>query len=925
MQVAGCRYNIKRLAGLLLIMTAVLLSAGQAFAAFNVNISGNPSTGGSWAGTSPDVWTPDGTGANVSVAEIRARLNSGTGVTIRTGDGGSDAGNINVNAATAWNTGELTLTAHNDININAVMSASGPAGLAMNYGWNGTTYGNQGGLKVGFAPGEANGFAGRVDFPDSGLLTINGDSYTVIKNVFELQLIAGTSGTLAGKYALGVDIDASATAGWDGGAGFLPIGENFEKSFVGVFDGLGHKVTGLVINRPSINNVGLFGYSLNAIIRNVGVVGGNVSGSSLVGGLAGYIKGVVINCYNSGIVSGIDAVGGLAGYNDAAAIADSYSTGAVNGSSVVGGLVGMNYGSIINSFATGNVTGTTDSAGGLAGLNLLGGNISNSYATGSVNGSMSVGGFVGQNVFSTITNSYSTGSVNGTTDVGGLVGFNDSTPSITNSFWDTLTSGQEGSAGGTGKTTVEMKQPATFVTAGWSIDYSSNSNTLWSITEGQTYPLLRTFVPPQSIAASGAATGITTNGATLNGTVNALYADAEVSFQYGLTTAYGMNTAASPATVIVGSGLTAVSAVVSGLTPGQTYHCRVVASNSAGTVYGDDIVFTVQQLTQTISGFSPPSTAAYGDGPITLSAAATSSSTVSFSVVSGPGRVTGNQLTITGVGTISLQASQSGSLSYLAAPNVTASIVVGKATAAVTLGNLSQTYNGSSKTVTATTVPGSLVTVITYNGSPAEPTEIGSYAVTATISDINYHGTASGTLVINPPTLTVAVTANGAQPGGTGGTITSSPAGISCANSAGGTLVTCTGSLAGTVNLYATPYALSTFGGWGGGACSGLGPCSITMSADKTVTATFNQATLLQIGGSPYATLQEAYNAVSVSEVIQLLDNSVAGTLNANKNVTVALKGGYDTGYAINTGTTTLTAPLTVQLGSVIIDRIVIK
>jgi hypothetical protein len=805
------------------------------------------------------------------------------------------------------------------------MSASGPAGLTMNYGWNGTTFGNQGGLKVGFAPGEANGFAGRVDFPDSGPLTINGDSYTVIKNVIELQLIAGTPSTLAGKYALGVDIDASTTSGWNDGAGFLPIGENFAKSFVGVFDGLGHKVNGLVINRPTTEYVGLFGYSINAIVRNVGLVGGNVNGKNNVGGIAGYIEGVDSNCYYSGIVSGIDSVGGIAGVNGAV-IVNSYSTGTVSGSNYVGGLVGGNYiGAISNSYATSSILGTSDSTGGLVGFNFFNSNISNSYATGSVNGSSSIGGLVGDNFFSSITNSYSIGNVNGTTNVGGLVGLNDSELSVTNSFWDTLTSGQAGSAGGSGRTTAELKQPTTFVTAGWNIDDSGDSNSVWSITEGQSYPLLRTFVPPQSIAASAAATDITTNGATLNGTVNAIYSDATVSFQFGLTTAYGMNAAATPATIIVGSGSTAVSAVISGLTPGQTYHGRVAASNSAGTAYGDDIVFTVQQLTQTISGFSPPSAAAYGDGPITLSAAASSGSTVSFSVVSGPGSVMGNQLTITGVGTISLRASQSGSLSYLAAPNVTASIEVGKATAAVTLGNLSQTYNGSSKTVTATTAPAALVTVITYNGSPAEPTEIGSYAVTATISDINYHGTASGTLVINPPTLTVAVTTNGAQPSGTGGTITSSPAGISCANSAGGTLVTCSGSMAGTVNLYATPYALSTFGGWGGGTCSGLGPCSITMSADKTVTATFNQATLLQIGGSPYATVQDAYNAVSVSEVIQLLDNSVAGTLNANKNVAVALKGGYDTGYASNTGTTTLTAPLIVRQGSVVIDRIVIK
>lgn len=1006
MRVAGCFYKINRLAGLLLFVAAMLSSAGQAFAAYNINISGNPSAGGSWSGTSPDVWTASGAGANVSVAEIRARLNGGTGVTISTAGAGSDAGNININAATAWSAGTLTLTAHNDININAVMSASNTAGLAMNYGWNGNTgtptYGNQGGLKVGFAPGEANGFAGKVDFPGSGILAINGDIYTVIKSVIELQLIFGT---LTGKFILGTDINASETSTWNGGAGFLPIGDNSTTSdvsrFTGVFDGLGHTINGLFINRPSTDNVGLFGYCNNAILRNVGIVGGNVSGQYNVGSLIGSgISCVVSNSYNSAVVSGNSYIGGLAG-SIVGSISNSYNSGAVSGSFLeVGGLVGESNAKIINSYSTGTVDGSSIVVGGLVGNNNAA--VINSYAIGSVNGALGYfGGLVGYNDSGgSITSSYAAGAVSVESNTGGLVGsaYDTSVINITNSFWNkTINSALLDIGLGLPKTTSELKQLTTFASAGWDIDTLDGTGKIWRITEGQTYPLLRTFIPPQSVAASTAATAITTSGATLNGTVNALYADATVSFQYGLTTAYGTSAAATPATVIVGSGNTAVSAAISGLTPGQTYHCRVVATNSAGTVYGNDVVFTVLQLTQTISGFSLPSTATYGNGPITLAASASSGLPVSFSVISGPGTISGNQLTITGVGTISLQASQSGNLSYIAASNVTASIVVGKATAAIalsnlnqtyngsakpvtvtttpaglginvtydgsataptavgtypvvatisdsnyqgtisgslvitkatapiTLGNLSQTYNGSPKAVTVTTTPAALFTVITYNGSPTVPTEIGSYAVTATISDINYQGTVSGTLVINTPTLTVAVTANGAQPSGTGGTITSSPAGISCANSAGGTLVTCAGSFAGTVNLYATPYALSTFGGWGGGNCSGLGACSVTMTGDKTVTATFNQATLLHIGGTPYATLQAAYNAVTAGAVIQLLDNSVAGTLNANKNVAVSLKGGYDTGYANNTGTTTLTAPLTIGLGSVVIDRIVIK
>ncbi len=71
---------------------------------------------------------------------------------------------------------------------------------------------------------------------------------------------------------------------------------------------------------------------------------------------------------------------------------------------------------------------------------------------------------------------------------------------------------------------------------------------------------------------------------------------------------------------------------------------------------------------------------------------------------------------------------------------------------------------------------------------------------------------------------------------GTGtGTVTSSPAGLSCgmiceAELAEGSLLT----------LTATPAVGSTFAGWSGGGCTGTGVCALTMTANTTVTATFN-------------------------------------------------------------------------------------
>ena len=79
------------------------------------------------------------------------------------------------------------------------------------------------------------------------------------------------------------------------------------------------------------------------------------------------------------------------------------------------------------------------------------------------------------------------------------------------------------------------------------------------------------------------------------------------------------------------------------------------------------------------------------------------------------------------------------------------SLVISKATATVTLGGLSATYDASAKSATATTVPAGLSVGFTYNGSATAPTSAGTYAVVGTISDPNYQGSASGSLVISAP------------------------------------------------------------------------------------------------------------------------------------------------------------------------------
>ena len=303
---------------------------------------------------------------------------------------------------------------------------------------------------------------------------------------------------LDGNHTLMNDL-GSTTAGYmelanrtaNKGKGWQPIGSTaVNDAFVGSFDGQGYEIGDLFINHPDESDVGLFGVvEAGGVIENVGVVNGNVTGYEDVGNLVGYNRGTVRNSYACGNVTGDLDVGSLVGVNGGT-VGNSYSSGSVTGYGEVGGLVGWNdYGTVGNCYSTGGVTGNS-SVGGLVGYNT--GDVSNSYATGSVTGDDDVGGLVGRNE-GVVSKCYSTGNVTGDEHIGGLVGQNWHGV-VSNSFWDTETSGMEGSDGGTGKTTEEMMDIATFTGAAWNITAvdpgETNPTYTWNIVDDETYPFL---------------------------------------------------------------------------------------------------------------------------------------------------------------------------------------------------------------------------------------------------------------------------------------------------------------------------------------------------------------------------------------------------------------------------------------------------
>ncbi len=263
----------------------------------------------------------------------------------------------------------------------------------------------------------------------------------IITTVEQLQAM---NTNLGAYYALGNDIDASATRTWNENVtqpgqylGFEPIG-TYNTPFTGSFDGRGYKISNLYINRltTSSNFIGLFGYVENAVVKNVGLENENAIGrlgmSTYVGGLVGRnYNGTVDNSYSTGSVIGENhnSIGGLVGSNDGT-VSNSYSTCSVSGqgrSGSVGGLVGGNGRTVSNSYhSTGSVIGATYVGGLVGGTGGTNGTVDNCYSTGSVSGDNYVGGLVGFNGYGIVTNSYhSTGFVNGKKEyVGGLVGQN---------------------------------------------------------------------------------------------------------------------------------------------------------------------------------------------------------------------------------------------------------------------------------------------------------------------------------------------------------------------------------------------------------------------------------------------------------------------------------------------------------------------
>lgn len=387
---------------------------------YNLTITADPGAGVSLTATGDD--------STLAVSALETAL-SWANVTISTGSGGGQNGDITVAAPVIW-TGDtvLTLEAAGDIFINADMNGPGAlAGLVLSAGGD-----------YAIAPGHKVTLSGNY-----ATLEIGGQAYTLIQRMADLEAI---SDDLGGFYALDQDL-------WVYGSPYT-TSVTAASPFTGTFAGLGHSIFDFEISGSGSGNFGLFGQNAGTI-RDVRLIDHNVTvaGSSQVnvGALVGYNTGLIRNAYASGTltVSG-DAgaevnAGGLVGYNFGGSITNADAGGSVTvtgplATVYAGGLIGYASGGVISgSHATSAVTASTSlatashaHAGGLVGLSDSGTTLSDSYASGDVSASgpgdtVYAGGLVGSNESGVILRSSASGAaeVSGTADLlaaGGLVG-----------------------------------------------------------------------------------------------------------------------------------------------------------------------------------------------------------------------------------------------------------------------------------------------------------------------------------------------------------------------------------------------------------------------------------------------------------------------------------------------------------------------
>jgi uncharacterized repeat protein (TIGR02543 family) len=352
---------------------------------------------------------------------------------------------------------------------------------------------------------------------------------------------------------------------------------------------------------------------------------------------------------------------------------------------------------------------------------------------------------------------------------------------------------------------------------------------------GLSFNVISNPVPDTPSVSTGPVDQSGSTAATLNGSVNPEGLATTYHFEYGTNTAYGTSTAATSAGS--GNAPVPVSAPISGLTAGTTYHFRLVATNSAGTTKAPDATFTaipespevVDEGPGTGTITSSPAGIDCGNGETACGATFTTGSSVTLTATPDQfSAFTGWGGDCSGKGSCTLTMSSARSVKAIFAPLKTLTV--------------SEPGNGLG---TVTSVPAGINCGLTCSAQYAQGTSVSLTATAGADSTFTgWSGACSGTgqctVQMNADT---GVNANFTGPdqrltvteaGDGSGTVTSDPTGIDC-----GSVCSTPFPTGSSVTLTATAATGSAFTGWSN-ACTGTQPtCTVTMDMAHSVTANF--------------------------------------------------------------------------------------
>jgi filamentous hemagglutinin family protein len=799
-------------------------------------------------------FTPSKTSSYIKSTDLNNALGSAN-VTVTTGGStpGTATGNIYVYDGVAWSANKLTLNAWNNIYIYFPMTASSTGSLALQYGQS-TTAGSSTAYYIDAPlnlPAGANfstqqGSTGTVkNFTVITALGTQADA-TVAPGITTLQGIASSS--LTGYYALGSNIDASASQNWttlvSGYKYFVPIGYGTTK-FSGNFEGLGHTISNLKVQYTGTNTsyyTGLFGSigvtgAFSTAIYNVGLLNESITGYFSSGGLFGRDdnSGITIsNIYTSGSIANTQGfVGGIGG---------TFQSGSVS-----------NVSSSANVSTTYLLSGKTYAVGGIFGYAQA--NITSSayYGTLSTNSNVYAGAIQGDGRFNTVTSAF----YDSTKNAGLLAIGSNSTVSGTN-------------ATPTALTTVQLSTPGNFT----GFDFVN----VWAM--GPSFPMPQFMVTNilRVVPSSASIVYGNTPVATLS----------YIGLQNSDTAATAFSqlpTATAPANSNVGT---------------QTFSASGGASTQYSVVY-DPASVTISRKPLSISGLTPTATKVYNNSTaaVVTGTAALLSAEAKGSGTDTDGKpFTGDTVTVSGTA----------AATYNSKDVATATTITYSGTGLTLSGASASNYSISYPTAVSGTITAKSLSLTGISGLTLTTSKVYDGTNTATVTgsmsgsltsgattstDGRYYATDSVSLVAGiTPTATYS-TSNV----GTGLTITYSSVSALTGTSAGNYLLTTTGSTAGVISkatltlsgsqiyngtttflgssLLATGVAGQTF--------SMTGNNATLSSANVTLSPVVQSFTGLTLGASSNGGLASNYSSVAATSNLSVSITPAKANLTASK------------------------------------------